>query len=242
LSVDAPADMVSKSGGTSSAPGRLTRRPLARAANMQSVRPHPTTSVRFRSVRLVPGVCQVFGLAVVALALVACASSESGGGKSRSKGAAGGDVSYTSLSSNAKLRLVSDQWIESQGYEGLNSDERRADFYSKNVYTGSSSAAVKVCDDAIFDGVVEALVASGFPQYATQGTAAAGGRGATQYIELTVDGQVRHFALTAGMPAEAVKTFQACRSIVGDVFNAVDGYQSGGDSFQFSAKPARAGS
>jgi hypothetical protein len=44
------------------------------------------------------------------------------------------------------------------------------------------------------------------------------------------------------MPAEAVKTFQTCRSIVGEVFNAIDGYQSGDDSFQFNAKPAPAGS
>jgi hypothetical protein len=208
---------------------------------MQSVRPHPTTGLRSRSLRLVPVARQVLGLTAVVLALVAfvgCASSKPGGPKS-----AGGDVSYTSLSKNTKLRMVSDAWVEAQGYEGIDADERRADFYGKNVYTvGSSSAAVKVCDDPIFDGIVQALDAAGFSQYAAPGPASASGGGATHYLELSVDGQVRHFARTKGMSPEAVKAFQTCLSVFGEVFNAVEGYQSGDGSFQFNSAPAPAGS
>lgn len=181
------------------------------------------------------------GFAACTLALgafVACAASQPGG-----KRAAGGDVSFTSFSSNTKLRMVSDTWVESQGYEGVDAEERRADFYSKNVYSqGSGTAAVKVCDDPIFEGIVQALDAAGFSQYAAQGSAPAGGTGASQFLELSLDGEVRHFARSKGMPVEAVKAFQTCLSIFGEVFNAVEGYQSGDDSFQFNAKSAPKGS
>jgi len=181
------------------------------------------------------------GLVVLVLALVAglgCASSGPG-----AKRAAGGDVSFTSFSSNTRLRMVSDAWVESQGYEGGSAEERRADFYRKNVYTqGGSTAAVKVCDDPIFEGIVQALDAAGFSQHATQGSAPVSGAGASQYLELTLDGQVRHFARTKGMPVDAVKAFQSCLTVFGEVFNVVEGYQSGDGSFQFNSQPTRAGS
>lgn len=222
---------------------------------MQSVRPHPTAAIRPASRRFAswrsasrlcaprsfaPGVRLFLSLAALSLALVVgvgCASSTSAAAR-----AAGGDLSYTSLSNNNKLRLVSDSWVEAQGYEGADAEERRAEFYGQNVYTlGSGAPAVKVCDDAVFDGVVQALDQTGFSQYAAVGSAAASGSGATQFLELSIDGEMRHFALTKGMSLEAKKAYQTSLAVFFDVFNAVEGFQSGDGSFQFDSKSKPAG-
>lgn len=233
LSRAADADKVSKSGGTS-APGRLSRRYQRAPQSMQSVRPH-------RAAVPVPLDRRAAALAVLAAVLLGIAACSSAG-RASGKRAVGGDLSYTVLGKNTKLRLVSDAWVEGQGIEGADAEERRAEFYRQSIYTiGGGVPAVKVCDDEVFGGVVQALDEAGFSRYAMPGSSAEGRSGATQFLELSLDGEWRHFARTAGMTPDAVKAFQTCLSIFGEVFNAVEGYQSGDDSFRFESPSNRSG-
>lgn len=134
--------------------------------------------------------------------------------------------------SGTTLRIVSDAWVASQGYEGESAEERRADYYGKTTYAVSGSAAVKVCDDAVFAGIVEALDSAGFAKHAASGPAPTSGLSG-QVLELTEGADARHFLRTKGMPLEAAKDFAACLNVFGEVFNALDGYQAGDKGFRF---------
>lgn len=150
---------------------------------------------------------------------VACAS---GGGAARGASGVRGMVVLQNFETGSELRIVSDSWIASQGYEGATADERRVDFYSKKDRT----LQAKICDDAVFDGIVEALRQSGFDEHADSGPSPIGGGGARNAVELMRNDAVRHLTFRRGDSDERARAFSDSVKIVGDVYNAITAYQA----------------
>lgn len=196
---------------------------------MQSVRPHLASKSR----SIVPRAGRTCARALCAglfgaLLLTACAATGGAGGRTA------GTVEYTIFGNGTTLRIVSDGWVAAKRYEGESAEERRADFYRKNVYSSSGpGVAVKVCEDEVFEGLVTALESEGFGRYATDGAGPMQGGAATQVIELTQGGATRHFARAPGLSPEAAKSFVDCAKLLGNVFNVIQGYQSGDKGFRF---------
>ena len=175
----------------------------------------------------------MLALSLVVYAGFGCAASGSGKGKG-----AGGTVTMA-LTNGTTLRIVSDAWVAGQGYEGDDAELRRAEFYRLNPYSADgTSAAIKVCADEVFGGIVTALDEAGFSRFASEGAAPISG--GVSSIELVQSGQARHLLGGKGLPMERMQAFRDSLAVVGSVFNALDGYQSGSGNFEFQSSTPRA--
>jgi len=212
-------------------PSRFSSKP---AAQRWLRGPHAPSAAR-RGRRVAPPidvwVARVFALALALCVGLGCAAGSGGKGK-----AAGGTV--TMFTKSATLRIVSDAWVASQGYEGADAELRRAEFYRLNTYTqDGTSAAIKVCADDVFNGIVEALDGAGFNRFATDGSAPSSG--GVSAIELVQTGRARHLLGGEGRSLEHLKALRDSMAVIGTVFNALDGYQSGAGDFDFQRTPPR---
>ncbi|MEZ6014185.1 MAG: hypothetical protein R3F49_03660 [Planctomycetota bacterium] len=173
-------------------------------------------------------------MALVALLLTAGSFSACATGKPSGANRAGGIASFMIQPAGTELRIVSDAWIAGAGYEGETAMERRADFRRKTVYSASgTSAAVKACEDEVFQGLIEAFEAEGFGRYSVEGAARPEPAVSSYALEVTRDGDARHWLRVKGTPVDEAAAFKRCVAIFNEVFNVLDGYQSGDESFRF---------
>lgn len=158
-------------------------------------------------------------LFVCSLALLAAACSSTG---SSNDGAAA-RVQYRDRSGQ-KLTILNDSWLIAHGVAGETPSMRRAAFASEV----RQDVTMKVTEDELVAGLVEALESQGFAKYATSPSASAAPKGAL--LEVERDGRTRQFLASEGLPLEALRTFSDCRSIFIEVYNQIDFFQAADQS------------
>jgi len=205
------------------------------------------SALRVSSGRVTTGRHFARGVLALTLLIGALACSSTGGAKRQ---AAGGIADWTTYTSNGAitLRIVSDGWIEGLGLEGEDVAERRGAYFKQHPYVdpttsgGGDSLAVKICDDEIFGGLVQALDLAEFNRFSQSGPPPARGGGAKGSIALNVRGAQSHFLGVRGMDKESATAFVTCQQVFSQIFNQLEGFQSGQDSFRFEERPRPLGS